>query len=94
MHVHTVADDLAEDLARLDNGADGARIAMAQRTHRIEAVGGLRDPELDGLAGLIVVRIRMADADGHPCLAQLANHLEGAGQLRSERHQAQVASGQ
>ena len=81
MDVDAVADDLGRDQVALEDGADEAGLAMAERRHAVEQVRRVTRARGDAFARLRVGGARMAERDAVAVLRR--GRQSGRGRRRS-----------
>src|SRR3954468_16618367 len=90
----SVCDHVRSDAVIAEHFADDAGIAMIQRAHGIEGVGGVPGTGCNSLPGLRHLRIGVPDAYTNAATSSLRNQLDRSGNLRRDSHHAHVpASG-
>ncbi len=88
MDVYAVVDHFAGD-ARNKRRPDDARLAVAQRAHAVEQMGGHGRPGVDSGARLGVGGVRVPDGGHRARVHDVADEINGTGQLRRDGHAAQ-----
>src|SRR5207253_6303372 len=70
---------------------DEPRIAVAERTHRVEEMGDAADAVVESVLGFLRSRLRVAARDGDPAQVQEIDQLVRPGQLRRKRDEPDAA---
>ena len=86
--VHAVADELERHGVVLEQGEHGARVAVVQRTHRVEQVGGVAGTGGDGGARRRAVGVGVADRGDGAEPDDAAYGIDAARELGREGHHA------
>ena len=74
--------------------AGDARVAVAERPHRVEQVRDRADAAVEGGVRLLGGRVGVADGDGDPARVQQVDQLAGARQLGRERDEPHRPGGE
>ena len=93
VQMRAVVDQLDGDPLVLQQRGDRARGAVAEGRHRVEQVGGDGRARVDGLDGLLVRRVGVADRRDHAVLGEQPYGVDAAGQFGGERDHPRRAAG-
>ncbi len=91
--MNAVRDDVGGDAGIGEHGGDDAGIAMRERAHGIEGVGGVASAGSDGALGEGEIGVGMSEADADSAGDGGGDHLEGAIEFGSDGEHADAASG-
>ena len=84
--VHSVGDQLDGHPRILQQGDDRTRLAVVDRSHRVEQMRRHRRPGLDRGPGLGVGRLGVANGRNHIRINQGGDRIQCAAAFRSQRH--------
>jgi len=91
--VNSIGDDVGRELGAAKHFADDAGLAVIERAHGIESVGGVAGAGLHGSARGFEDGIGVADADANFAAHGFGNHFEGSGKFGGDGHHAHVTTG-
>jgi len=92
VQVRAVVDQLDGDPVVFEQRHDGARLAVVDRPHAVEQVGAQAGARFDAGAGHLVPGVGVADRGNGAGGDDGADRVQGAVQLRGERHDAEGAA--
>jgi hypothetical protein len=90
--VNSIHDHVGGELAIGKNLAEDAGIAMIERTHGVEGVGGVTGSGLDPGAGGFEHGVGVADAHANLATCRFGDHFEGSWKFGRDGHHADVAA--
>ena len=88
-----VADEFRIERVGGEDCAEDSRLAMIERAHGVESVGGADRSGGNGGAGFGGGGVGMAQGDTDAARRGMRGEFDGAGKLGRERHEAHVAVG-